>query len=243
MRSILLCGIIVCFYIIKHIKNFLQEYGLIRNQDYFVDFGSVGQFWFISRSTLKQPLSLEELRDYGPNHLNLIEVIGSLKGVERIFYLDESSDVIHGIYQDLHGTIEWRDGQTRIAGDDIFRYGENDLTSQLLNNEFHNSDAWLKHTYQSKLPILPDQLARLFHNKIRPDLIACTDLETVYHKIYSHDSYIQKVMNVPLVFSGKGIVPKMLECARVVDVLPTILSLLDRSIPSNLVGKNLLDDS
>lgn len=221
----------------------LQPQGLIRDRDYFVDFGSVGMFWFTTGSNPNEPVPLTELKEYGSKKRNLIDIISQIKGVERVFYLDEKTDVIHGFHGTKRGSIEWQDGKTKIGGEDIFGYDSDPLACQLSKDEFHDPKTWLKHTYGSELPLLPDQLARLFHNKNRPDLIACTDCKTVYNHLYSHDTYRQSVMNVPLILSGHGIPPMSIECARVVDIVPTILTFLGHKAPKKITGKPLLNDS
>ncbi|MHC1591966.1 MAG: alkaline phosphatase family protein [Candidatus Helarchaeales archaeon] len=223
----------------RDIGEALHRFGLERNVDYFVDFGSVGLFWFVTGSDPSQPLSLNELQNYGTQGLNLIECISSLKGIERIFYFDEQEDLIHGIFENRHGTIAWREGLTCIDGDDIFNYESHSLASKLERGKFYDCQTWLEHTYNADLPLLPDQIGRLFHNDNRPDLIACTDRKTVYHHLNSHDAYTQESMNVPLLISGTGIDKNKLEFARVVDIVPTILSLLGEKINHPMDGNCL----
>ncbi|MHA1145106.1 MAG: alkaline phosphatase family protein [Candidatus Helarchaeota archaeon] len=222
------------------VGQLLQKYGLERDVDFFVDFGSVGLFWFTTGPDPSRPLRLAELRKNGSNSIDLIKIIGSLKGIERLFYYDEKTGLIHGFFDGKEGTIAWKNGKTSIAGDDIFEYSEDSLASGIKKGIFYDSDEWLKYTYKSKLPLLPDHLARLFHNRNRPDIIACTDRKTVYHHLYSHDTYTQESMNVPLLLAGSKMVPKKLKHARTVDVLPTILHLLGRDVPANMIGKPLL---
>lgn len=122
------------------------------------------------------------------------------------------------------------------AGDDPFGYGlrEANLTPQ----------QWLTRTVRSDYPDLPVQLPSLLAAGNRaPDLYVFArpgfDFRTEHHG--GHGGLrAWEDMIVPMGLAGPGVPHRRIDCARSVDLAPTILQLLGQTPPTDIDGRSLL---
>lgn len=232
----------------KDLSIMLAKHGLTENKDYYADFGGVGMFYFREGTNWHKRPSLDRLAKYGHNKINLFDTIMKLDGVQRIYFRDEdcSKDkgIIHMKSHNGEGFIEYRNGKTKYTYEknELFGYETDDSASKLLDGKFHSIEEWLEHTYHIDNPIIIDQLPRLLNtDKQRSaDIIAETDVSTIYNHLYSHDVCLKSSMTVPLLIAGKDLEKKEISFAKVADITPTILKLLGEKIDSQMIGKSLI---
>jgi len=232
----------------KDLPTELSKYGLIDQKDYYADFGGVGLFYFKEKDDWRQRASLKTMENYGSKNVNLFKTILNLDGVQQIYYRDEDCKKEKGkICLKGHkgeGLIEYENGKTKYTyeNNDIFGYEKDPIANKLLDGKYHTIDEWLKHTYHIDNPIVVDQIPRLLNtaHQRSADLIAETDVSTIYNHLYSHDVGLKSAMTVPLLIFGKGLDRKEIPFAKVADITPTILKLIGKKIESNIIGMPLI---
>ena len=209
-----------------NIEDYLSKKNLTFMQDYYVDFGAVGSFYFKGREW-KQPLTVENLKNYNENNLNLLEFLLTLPGVQYIAYKNKDIITVQG--KKGSGVIKWKGDLTRYEFDgvDPLGYELNKDANALVDGKFHSIDEWLKHTIDTDNIIVVDQLARIFQLENSPDIIAVTDGKTVYHHLHSHDLPTPETMKVPLMIFNPDFEKKDLGLMKITDIQDIILNYLN----------------
>jgi hypothetical protein len=133
---------------------------------------------------------------------------------------------------------------------DVFNY-LNDLTaSQLIDNNYHTTEEWLRATYHLDYPLHPDLIPRHFKNPRSADIILSNDGSVVYNihhvkqtgkNMSNHDLGLKKCMNVPLIIGGSLEIPhKEIPFCKITDIVPTLLNILGITPHISVVGESLI---
>jgi hypothetical protein len=102
---------------------------------------------------------------------------------------------------------------------------------------------WLGETVGTQYPDLPAQLLAYFQSNRSGDIcvFAAPGWDFGRANRSGHGGLGPKDIAVPMAIAGPNIPHTRLNVARTVDLMPTLLGLLGRPIPTNLDGQNLLD--
>jgi len=128
----------------------------------------------------------------------------------------------------------------RIGGDDPLGYEA--AAASLTDGRAHAPEAWLAGTIETDYPGLPDRLVAYFRAPRAGDLalFAAPDWDFNRSLHAGHGGLRAAEMLTPLVLAGPGVQPGRLDLAQTVDVMPTLLGLLGRPVPTDVDGRNLL---
>ena len=123
-----------------------------------------------------------------------------------------------------------------VEGRDPLGFAKDPRVRPLLDGSFHHADEWQMATYLSEYPDAVVQLFQAFDVESRaPDLylsaspyISIGDLVDGEKSALKHGGLTKKEAWSTVAFHGTGISPMTVETARNVDVVPTILYLLEQ---------------
>ncbi len=124
----------------------------------------------------------------------------------------------------------------RIAPDpsgrvpDPLRYRRHGL-ADFLAAGWHGSREWLAATADTEFPDFVPQIVEYFDSPRAGDLVVFTagDFAFTGHHAGNHGSAVRRDMRIPMFFAGPGLKGDAeISCARIVDVVPTILQMLGR---------------
>lgn len=264
------------------LEGFFRDLGLKhyypkrRNRGNFnlAEFGGVGFFNFNGKlftSNVKEKWgypSINELKNYGPKKINLLQSLFKIDGTKLMYYRDNESTYrkgqilmkkkLEGKEKFVQAKLEYRGSgkemKTRYLCEnsnyDIFGYYNDEKASQLINGKFHNNDEWLEGTYHLDYPLYPDLLVRHFKNPRSADIILSTKGKVVYNiahgkkkkkSCYKHDIGIRNSSIVPLIISGPNSIPrKQIEFCKITDIVPSLLYLLGQRFHKSIIGKNII---
>jgi len=266
---------------IGNLNNFLKQNGLTnyhprRNRKGNMDlayYSGVGFFYFKGRNHSIvnngwiRP-NLEELRNYGPKRINLLEELFKISGSYLMYYKDDENTSNKGIIhlkrkvkdlgQIITGKIEYRgtgsDYKTRYISEDvdndIFNFTNDSLASRLLDNKFHTIQEWLEFTYHLDFPMHPSLISMHLKNPRSCDIILSNDENIkfgIHHgkqkskNLYDHDVGLRKCMVVPLIIGGSLEIPhKHIPYCKITDIVPTLLKFIGKQPHPSVIGKNLI---
>ncbi|MFX1427589.1 MAG: alkaline phosphatase family protein, partial [Promethearchaeota archaeon] len=201
--------------------------------------------------------TVNELENYGPKKLNLLQELFNIKGSHLMYYRDEKNIVDKGIihlkrkFNDsnkiISGRIEYSSNgnefKTKYVIDDdntdIFGYLNDELACKLIDNKFHTTNEWLAVTYHLDYPMYIDLIPRHFKNPRSSDIILSNDGSVVYNlkngkkgnkNINHHDRGVRECMAVPLIIGGSLEVPsKHIPYCKITDIVPTLLKMLNKT--------------
>ena len=236
-------------------------------------YSGVGFFYFkgINKANVKNGWSrptLEELENYGPKRINLLEKLFKINGSQLMYYRDNGNTYNKGVIhlkrkikntdKIITGRIEYHgtgtEYKTRYISEDydkdIFDFINDDSASQLLDNKFHTPQEWLEATYHLDYPIHPDLIPRHLKNPRSADIILSND-ETIkfgiHHgkqkskNLYDHDIGLRKCMAVPLIIGGSLEIPqKHIPFCKITDIVPTLLKIIGKEVHKSVIGQSLL---
>ncbi|MBN1765996.1 MAG: alkaline phosphatase family protein [Sedimentisphaerales bacterium] len=117
-----------------------------------------------------------------------------------------------------------------IDGTDPLGYDTHLRASGLTPGDYHNAQAWLEATVNSRFPDLPMQMMEMFDSRRTGDIVIFAAPGWIYNpdSIAGHGSVTPTDMLVPMVFAGPDIKPgSTLETARTIDIAPTIIEMID----------------
>ncbi len=258
------------------LEPFFQQKGLIpyvpekRTGDFDCTFGSVGFFNFPGETWHHHP-SLRDMKKFrvsggGKQEINLFDAIWEIPGVKYMYYKDDNNSpekgTIHIEYlnkdskKKYHGLVEYRgfgkEQQTKYTfdGDDFYQYSEDETAAKILDNKFHNLEAWLEATNSINFPMIIDQIPRYFKNPRSCDIIVSTlgdyyfnyeHGKTVGDSPFSHDNGLRESMIVPFIIGGSPDIPQIeLPYCKTTDMVPSLLKLLGITPHSSVVGKSII---
>jgi arylsulfatase A-like enzyme len=115
---------------------------------------------------------------------------------------------------------------------DPLGYDKTPGLAELLDGGFHRGQTWLERTSQSIYPDLPVQIVELFDSVRAGDMVIFAEYNWDFEDehVGGHGNIVDVDMLVPMVMAGPDIVPgSVIETARVVDVAPTIVDMMDHA--------------
>jgi len=131
---------------------------------------------------------------------------------------------------------------TTIEGDDPLGYAAT-VPAAMLDGSTHDDREWLAATAGSLYPDLIPQIVVYFDAPRAGDILvfAAPGWDFRNQNKGGHGGLRPEEMFVPLLMAGPGVPhERRTEAVRAVDVLPTILELLGRPVPTDIDGRSLL---
>ncbi len=167
-----------------------------------------------------------------------VDALGYRRGPDRVRVRTKGGEVEFRSIAKEAGTIAYH----LISGTDPLGW-KGKAPDKALNGEPLTGREWGEVTCATNYPDLPAQILAYFRSRRAGDIAVFAepgwDFSTVNKA--GHGGVRPCDMHVPLILAGPGIPHKQIPFARTVDVYPTLLTLLGRSVPANLDGKPLLD--
>ena len=168
----------------------------------------------------------------------------NLDGVDLVAYLADDDEAILRSARGEARVIERLDGETAVyryvpSPDDVLGYLENPELAAFVNAGFHDAREWLAATCTDDVPALVPDIVPLLHEpRVGQAIVfAAAGCSFVADQPGGHGGIRRGEMRVPLMIAGPDIQPRgVIECARTVDVVPTIMTLLDVEPPTELPG-------
>ncbi len=239
------------------------------------EYGGVGFFNFkgISKNTKithkynwLHP-TIEELENFGPKRINLIDQLFKIKGSHLMYYRNNENTydkgLIHLRKKDLKtdktyiGSIEYKGSGKNLKTKYISENEENDIFGYAIDekvnksfNQFHSINEWMELTYHLNYPIYPDLVVRHFKNPRSSDLILSNDGSVIYNieqgkrknnNLYTHDLGTRSNTIVPLIIGGSLEIPhKEIPFCKTTDIVPTVLKMLGKTPHKSVIGDSLI---
>jgi arylsulfatase A-like enzyme len=129
-----------------------------------------------------------------------------------------------------------------VCGRDPLGYADDPTASRLLDGRPHGVREWLEATAGSAHPDSAVQLVEMFGHRRAGDLaiFAAPGWDFSETNLGGHGGLERSEMRIPMYFAGPGIVPgRTLHAARLVDLVPTVLDLMGRPVPTDVDGISL----
>ncbi|MFX1392173.1 MAG: alkaline phosphatase family protein [Promethearchaeota archaeon] len=265
----------------KSLKSFLEHNGLthyhprryLKGNINISEFTGVGFFNFkgINRTSHKYSWSrptINELENYGPKHIDLLNNLFRIEGSHLMYYRDDNNTTDKGIIhlkrkdrktgKIIIGAIEYKgkgtNYRTKYIGEnennDVFGYTNDEIASKFINNRFHSINEWLEGTFHFDYPIYPDLIPRHFKNPRSSDIIISTAGKIVYNtqygkkkniNLYAHDIGLRKCSIVPLIVGGSEEIPhKEINYCKITDIVPTLLKMINKKPHQSVIGESLI---
>ncbi|MBN2561079.1 MAG: alkaline phosphatase family protein [Phycisphaerae bacterium] len=113
----------------------------------------------------------------------------------------------------------------------------------MLDGSPHPVRAWLDATIDTDFPGLPAQIVAYFRARRAGDLavFAAPGWDFYVRNRAGHGGLRPEDMCVPMLLAGPGVPHTRIRAAQTVDLVPTLLQLLNRPIPPDLDGKPLVE--
>ena len=168
-----------------------------------------------------------------------VDAIACLAGTGRARVLRKTGQVEFRQEAGRGGKISYH----LVSGKDPLGW-EGKVPADMLNGKPAEGREWLKATLGTDFPDLPEQILAYFRAPKAGDVVLFAapgwDFGTVNHA--GHGGLRSEEMIVPLILAGPGVPQGRIQSARVVDLMPTLLKLLNRPVPPNLDGQSLLPE-
>lgn len=131
-------------------------------------------------------------------------------------------------------------GYKHISGLDPLEW-QGKVSANALAGKAMTSRAWLEETFNTPYPDMPAQLLAYFRAHRAGDLVvfAAPGWDFNHENRSGHGGLNPSDMMTVLAVAGPGVPHAQLNVARTVDLMPTLLNLLDRPTPPNIDGQNL----
>ena len=175
----------------------------------------------------------------------------NLPGVDVVAYLTSEREVVLRSSR-RQARIVMRDGPDGTefayvpAPDDVLGYLDDPDLAAFVAEGFHPSRSWLRATCTHEYPDLVPHLVPLLQQPRAGQVLVCAAPKYSFvREAGGHGAFRRAEMRVPFLLAGPGITPgTTLECARAVDLVPTVLRLLGLPVPQDewLEGEPLLPD-
>jgi len=195
--------------------------------------------------------SPEDFHNYPTKTGERIDLVERLIGEEAVDALAYSIDPNCVRIVRKEGLVEIRrpDRKSRsfsynlIEGEDPLGY-ERDVPSEMLGGKFFDSREWFRATAGTDFPEVIPQLLIYFDAPRAGDIVlfASPGWDFGKERKAGHGGIRADDMHFPLIIAGEDIEAKKIQSARQVDLVPTLLHLLDRPLDEKLDGANLLSD-
>ena len=237
------------------------------------EYGGVGFFNFKGTTNITDKYSwahpiLEELKNYGPKKINLLEKLFKIEGSQLMYYQADNNSHDKGVIhlrridrqtgKTYHGFIEYSGSgdnyMTKYSSEDenndIFGYVDDEVASKFMDNKFHSTKEWMNATYHLNYPLYPDLIPRHFKNPRSSDIVLTNDESVIYSIIHGkkkrsfknfHDIGLRKSVIVPLIIGGSNEIPcKEVAFCKITDIVPTLLKMLGKTPHKSVIGESLI---
>ncbi len=176
----------------------------------------------------------------GPNkgHINIIEFLKDIEGIDFFIVKDAIADPLKVRVVAKRGmALITRNKDTKrsymyevLLGEDPLRYDMEPLTKNLIDGKFHSGKDWLNASKDIDYPDACVQFTQIFDSDHAGTVIlSCAEGWGVNSKVVAkHGGYLSDETRATFCVSGPGINKGIIGCARSVDVVPSLLFLLDR---------------
>lgn len=196
-----------------------------------------GQMGWSQRPT---PEAVEERLTSGPPESQL----WNLNGIDLVGYLASDHEAVIRSPVGQARIVERVDGESSEYAyvpnpDDVLGYMENPELASFVAAGFHDCREWLVATCTADVPALvPDLVPLLRERRMGQAVIfAAAGCNFVPNQCGGHGGIRRREMRIPVMVAGPGIqAGGVVECARAVDLVPTIMELLDLEPPTDLPG-------
>ena len=131
-----------------------------------------------------------------------------------------------------------------IDGDDPLGYTTSLRDAAVLDGDYHSGRDWLRATADTDYPDAPVALLEMFDSPRAGDLaiFAAPGWDFAEENVGGHGSIYRRDMLVPLIIAGPDLKNNAtLDTARLIDIAPTIIEMLDGA-PPPLDGRSLLPE-
>ncbi len=175
--------------------------------------------------------------------INLIEFILKIPTVSHLFVIKEGIKPFSYLVFSQEGTSEIQrkveDDEIQLSykvirGKDPFAYNNSPDAKLLLDGSFHPTHEWLKALRRTNYPLMVDQIPRLFDCDNLGDILFMGKEGSSFSrkKNYrgTHDTGTYNCLRVPLILAGPNIKHTIIPTARTVDIVPTLLYLLQKKV-------------
>ena len=191
----------------------------------------------------------EDLYDY-PSKRGTVDLVGQLVAQEAVdavvFPVGANSVRIVRKEGEIEVRRPSRDARVYsyhlISGKDPLGYAEK-VAAEMLSGRGYPERTWLEATAHTEFPDLLPQMLTYFDARRAADLVifAAPGWDLGHQWKAGHGGLRPGEMHFPLILAGPGVPRGRVETARAVDILPTILELLDKETDKSLDGENILE--
>jgi hypothetical protein len=192
----------------------------------------------------------KDLKRYpvAPDHyINVEDLINSIEGVD-FFFVRENKRIVG----EPHITrIVSRHGSSRVSarfnkgspvklkyevieGADPLGYSGKSILVEMIASGYHDDREWLRATAATDYPDAVLQIAQIMElDRSGSVIILPDDRHSFNSRIWSkHGGLSADEMHTTFAISGPGLRPGVIQHSRVVDVLPSLLNLMGKEVPS-----------
>lgn len=169
--------------------------------------------------------------------------VATKKGVMEFFQPAGKNGPISGRVLRGEDPLGYEANLRKYAGEESGETGPSAGTKPAAQPGWLSSRQWLEATHGTNYPDLPPQILAYFQSSRAADAIVFAAPGWDFGKGHrgGHGGIrAEEDMHVPLLLAGPGVPHGRVEVARTVDLAPTLLQLLGRSLPDDLDGCSLL---
>jgi len=195
-----------------------------------------------------------DLADYPPRAGAAgVDVLGELTALEAVDAVAHAVGPGRVRVRTKSGEVEFRQNGGRgasvsyhlVKGDDPLGY-KGVVSDEALNGKGMSGRWWLRATGRTNYPDLPEQIVAYFRARRAGDIAVFAAPGWDFGKVNraGHGGLGPGDMHVPLLIAGPR-VPQgvIIDSARAIDVMPTLLKLLGAKVPTGVDGTNLFAPS
>ncbi len=192
----------------------------------------------------KDKIEYSQLTNYltpnGP--VNFIDYLLKLPSVSHVFvkkperdsfsYLIFSQEGLSQIQKKIESPASLLLSYQVLSGKDPLSFNGLPKVEPLMDSAFHPFQQWLNAISETNYPMILDQIPRLFACETMGDILFMGKEGysfTKKEKRGTHDTGVFKCSRVPLIMAGPSIKPITIPTARTVDIVPTLLYLLNKT--------------
>ena len=215
-----------------------------------------------SKEVWKAPVYYEHLEKYylGPEkgYFNLLEYLKNIEGLDFFIVRENSYDPsdpeknfkVRVVSKRGDSLITRKGSKSEfmyryevLSGVDPLSYDKEPNTKQLMDNKFHSGDDWFKASYTSNYPDACVQLTQIMEfEQAGSVMLSCAGKWSVNSKVVSkHGGLLREEMRSTFCISGPGIKQGTIPSMRTVDIVPSILYLLNKDVDYNTFDGKVIE--
>ncbi len=194
--------------------------------------------------TWNAKVELAELFSYPTRNgtINLIESFLKIPSVSHVFVSKRGEGNQSSVVFSTEGSSEIKQKREQdsllisyqmLDGQDPLHYTEIPAFKPLINGAFHPIEEWLTPLSHSAYPMILDQVPRIFSCKTSGDILLMGREGysfSTHEPGGTHDTGTSICTRVPLIIASSSIKKGKFPIARTVDIVPTILSLRNKTV-------------